>query len=347
VSVHREPFGTTTAGVEVERVVLDSGQARLSVLGWGACVQALEVPDRRGRLGDVVLGFDTLAGYEGDDAFLGAVVGRYANRIAHGRFTLDGQEHQVPTNDRGHALHGGPDGFHRHVWQVVELADEGSPAVTLRHVSPDGDMGFPGRLEATVTYRLAGSEVQIDYRAVTDRPTVVSLTQHTYFNLAGPGSGPVEDHVLTVAADGYLPVDDTGIPTGGPVPVQGTVFDFRSGKRVGDNVRRADPELLPARGFDHALVLAEGSGPAVRLVEPRSGRVLELLTDRPALQLYTGNQLDGTSVGKAGLCHRQGDGMCLETQALPDSPNHPEFPSVVLRPGEEWRSTTVWRFSAT
>lgn len=344
-SVVREPFGRTSSGADVERVRLDSGQARLAVLTWGACVQSLEVPDRDGHLGDVVLGFDDAAGYEEDDAFLGAVVGRYANRIAGGRFVLDGAEHQVPVNDRGNALHGGPEGFHQQEWGIESVEDGATPAVTLRHVSPDGHMGFPGRLETTVTYRLSGTEVRIDYRATTDRPTVVSLTQHAYLNLAGAGSGTVEDHRLAVAADRFLPVDDTGIPVGPPAPVEGAVFDFRAGKRVGDDLRRADPHLVPARGFDHALVLADGGDPAVRLQEPRSGRVLEVLTDRPCLQLYTGNQLDGTSVGKGLQCHRQGDGICLETQAYPDAPNRPDFPSTVLRPGEEWRTTTVWRFS--
>jgi aldose 1-epimerase len=350
LGIEEEPFGTTDEGSKVVRFRLQNGDLSLAVITWGAVVQALGVPDRDGHVADVVLGYDTFDGYAQDTANLGAVVGRFANRIAGGRFTLDGVDYQIPCNDQGNALHGGPEGFNRQVWSArpVESLDE--VAVELTHVSPDGHMGFPGNLSVTVRYTLGPSSVTIDYTAHTDKPTVLNLTQHTYFNLQGPGSGTIESHVLSIPASRYLPVDETGIPLGPPSPVHGTPFDFRAPKPVGRDLRAGTAQLAASHGFDHSLLLDGRHGGrlarAGRVAEPVTGRVLEVLTDQPAVQLYSGNMLDGSLVGKGQRTYRQSDGLCLETQHLPDSPNRDTYPSVVLRPGEEWRSSSVWRFRA-
>lgn len=346
--IEEEPFGTNDDGSMVVRYRLQNGDLELAVITWGAVVQALLVPDRDGHLADIVLGYDTFDGYVQDTAYLGAVVGRFANRIAQGRFTLDGDRYQIPCNDRGHALHGGPEGFDRQVWSArpVETLDE--VAVELALVSPDGQMGFPGNLSVTVRYTLGPASVRIDYTAHTDKPTVLNLTQHTYFNLQGPHGGTVESHVVSIPASRYLPVDGTGIPLGPPSPVHGTPFDFRVPKPVGRDLRAGTAQLAASRGFDHSLLLDGRHGGrlarAGRVEEPVTGRALEVFTDQPAVQLYTGNMLDGSLVGKAQRTYRQSDGLCLETQHLPDSPNRDTYPSVVLRPGQQWRSCTVWRF---
>jgi aldose 1-epimerase len=348
LSIEEQTFGTTDDGTTVDRFRLRNGDLDLAVITWGAVVQCLGVPDRDGHVTDVVLGYDTLDGYVQDTANLGAVVGRFANRIAGGRFTLDGVEYQIPCNDRGNALHGGPEGFNRQVWSARAMQSPDVVAVELTHVSPDGHMGFPGNLSVTVTYTLGRSSVTIDYRAVTDKPTVLNLTQHTYFNLQGPENGTIESHVLSIPASRYLPVDETGIPLGPPVPVHRTPFDFRSPKSVGRDLRAGTVQLTSSRGFDHSLVIDGRHGGqatrAARLEDPVTGRVLVVLTDQPAVQLYSGNLLDGAIIGKGQRAYRQSDGLCLETQRLPDSPNRETYPSVVLRPGEEWRSTTVWQF---
>ncbi|HSJ22536.1 MAG TPA: aldose epimerase family protein [Nocardioidaceae bacterium] len=346
-SIEEATFGTTADGTEVNRFRLRNGDLELAVVTWGAVVQSLRVPDRDGHLSDVVLGYDTLDGYVQDTANLGAVVGRFANRIARGRFTLDGVEYQVPCNDRGNALHGGPEGFNRQVWSGKAVESKDAVAVELTHVSADGHMGFPGRLSVTVRYTVGPSSVTIDYTAATDKPTVLNLTQHTYFNLQGPENGTIESHVLSIPASRYLPVDETGIPLGPPVPVHRTPFDFRSPKPVGRDLRAGTVQLASSKGYDHSLLIDGRHGKhlarAARVEDPTSGRALEVLTDQPAVQLYTGNLLDGSIIGKGQRTYRQSDGLCLETQHLPDSPNRQTYPSVVLRPGEEWRSTTVWQ----
>jgi aldose 1-epimerase len=348
LGIEEEPFGTTDDGSEVVRFRLRNGDLDLTVITWGAVVQSLRVPDRDGHVADVVLGYDTLDGYVQDTANLGAVVGRFANRIAGGRFTLDGVEHQVPCNDRGNALHGGPEGFNRQVWSAKASQSTDVVAVELTHVSPDGHMGFPGNLSVAVRYTLGRSSVTIDYTAHTDKPTVLNLTQHTYFNLQGPENGTIEPHVLTVPASRYLPVDEAGIPLGPPAPVHRTPFDFRSPKPIGRDLRAGTVQLASNQGFDHSLLIDGRHGGhlarAARLEDPVTGRVLEVHTDQPAVQLYTGNMLDGSIIGKGQRTYRQSDGLCLEAQHLPDSPNRDSYPSVVLRPGEEWRSTTVWQF---
>ena len=338
----RETFGRTQDGREVLRVVLRSDVAEIAVLSFGATVQSVRVPDAEGGVDDVVLGFDDLRGYLGPHPYFGSVIGRYANRIARGRFQLDGEEHQVPVNNGPNALHGGTEGFDHRLWDLV---DDDDASVTLRLVSPDGDMGFPGRLEAEVSYRLSGGDLQLEYRATTDRPTVVNLTNHAYWNLSC--SGTAEGHEVQVAANRYTPVDADLVPTGELAPVEGTAFDFRSARPLGERVRDGDEQLLRAQGYDHNLVLDGESGtlrPVAHVRDPRTGRTLEVSTDQPGVQLYSGNFLDGTLVGKGGRTYRQGDALCLETQHFPDSPNRPEFPSTVLRPGETYRTTTVYRF---
>lgn len=343
-----EPFGVTAAGKSVERYVLDNGHIEVSLLTWGATVQSLLVPDRYSDQSDVVLGFDELAGYLGDHPYLGAVVGRYANRIARGRFTLDGVDFQIPTNVRGSALHGGPEGFHRQVWAARAIDTPDELAVEFSHLSPHDTMGFPGTLDTTVAYSLDGGDIRIDYRATSDRPTILNLTQHSYFNLAGLLGGSIESHELEMPASRYLPVDSDSIPLGQTAAVDGTPFDFRRPKPVGRDIGLADEQLTHGRGFDHSWVL-DGSSTspslAARLFEARTGRMLEVLTSEPAVQFYSGNQLDGSLRGKRGRPYQRREGLCLETQHFPDSPNRPGFPSVVLRPGEEFRSTTIWRFS--
>ncbi|WP_336921369.1 aldose epimerase family protein [Aquipuribacter sp. SD81] len=348
----RRPVGTTPDGVEVHALDLSHGPLAVTVLTYGARLQSVVVPDRDGRPGEVTLGYDDLAGYLGDRAFLGATVGRYANRIGGGRFTLDGTEHRLPQNHGTATLHGGADGFHTRVWDAEEAAD----GVALRLRSPDGDMGFPGAVDVAVTVTLDDDGLRLAYEATTDAPTVVTLTNHAYWNLAGPGTGTVDDHVLTVPAARYLPVDDAFVPLGDPVPVEGTVFDLRDGARLGDRVRHGDEQLRLAGGFDHCYVLdgadsgddgADGLALAARVHDPASGRTLEVRTDEPGLQVYTGNQLPGTVAGRDGRVMRQGDGLCLETQHWPDSPNRPSYPSTVLRPGEVLRSTTLHTFGTT
>ncbi len=343
-----DAFGATESGESVERYVLDNGHIEVCLLTWGATVQSLLVPDRSSERSDVVLGFDDLTGYLGEHPYFGAVIGRYANRIARGRFSLGGEEFQIPPNDRGNALHGGPEGFHRQVWSARPSGSDDVLAVEFSHLSPHGSMGFPGTLTSTVTYTLDGADVRIDYRATTDRVTVVNLTQHSYFNLAGPLGGSVESHQLEIFASRYLPVDSDSIPTGPPASVDGTPFDFRRPKGVGHDIGSADQQLKHGLGYDHSWVLDRSPGPpslAARAVDPGSGRVLEVLTDQPAVQFYSGNQLDGTLRGKGNRAYQHRTGLCLETQHLPDSPNRPDFPSVVLRPGETFESTTIWRFS--
>lgn len=342
-AVERTPFGVTRDGRAVERYVLRDGGLQAAVLTYGATLQVLEVPGGDGRPVDVVLGYDDVAGYEDGPGYLGAVVGRYANRIARGRFELDGRTYSLPVNNGPNCLHGGTYGFDRVVWNARPLPEAGA-ALELSLVSPDGDMGFPGTLRVSVTYALAGAELTISYRATTDAPTVVNLTNHAYFNLAGAGSGTVEGHELQLDASRYVPVDATGIPLGGLADVDGTPMDFRRPTAVGARLRSPTEQLLNVQGYDHCWVFDGGSDltrPRAVLRDPGSGRRLEVRTDQPGVQLYTGNYLDGSTVGKAGRTHRQSDGLCLETQHLPDAPNQPGFASTVLRPGEEYATTTV------
>ena len=346
MSVRTEQFGTMPDGRPVERYVLEDGDVQAAVLTYGAVLQSVRAPDAAGRPAEVTLGFDDLDGYLGDTGYLGAVVGRFANRIAKGRFVLDGVEHVLPSNHGAACLHGGPEGFSAQLWSAREVPG----GVELFRTSPDGEMGFPGTVEVAVTYLLDDDGLEVRYAATTDRPTVVNLTNHAYWNLAGRGT--VEDHVLRLAASSFVAVDAGLIPTE-VSPVDGTPMDFRSPRRIGDRLRAPDAQVRHAQGYDHAWVLDEadadapdGLRTAVELHDPRSGRVLEVLTDQPSVQFYSGNFLDGTAAGRGGAALRQSDGLCLETQHLPDSPNRPDFPSTVLRPGEQYATRTVFRLGA-
>lgn len=341
-----EPFGTLPGGEPVVRHTLRRDDLSLRVVSYGAIVQSLE---RNGV--NVALGFDNLSDYverNSPGPFFGAAIGRFANRIARGRFTLDGREHAIAPNDGANALHGGERGFDRRLWEVVGRTEY---VVRLRRVSPDGEQGFPGALTVEVAYALdAGGGVEIAYRATADAPTVVNLTNHTSFNLAGEGSGTIDEHELEVRANRYLPVDASAIPDGPPAPVAGTPLDFTSPAAIGPRLRVPHPQFAVGRGLDHAYVLERAEGDdglvlAARLRDPASGRTLEVHTTEPGLQVYTGNFLDGSLVGSGGRTYRQGDGIALETQHHPDSPNRPDFPTTVLRPGEAFASRTVWRLS--
>jgi aldose 1-epimerase len=337
-------------GREAEEFVLDDGRGIVARVGThGARLLSLRVPDRTGTPVEVALGYDRLEDWAEDDGFMGATIGRCANRIARGRFELDGRSFHVPINNPPNALHGGPQGFDKAVWRAEPAAD--AAALTLTHVSPDGDQGFPGILRASVRYALTGDgALALDYTAETDRATVVNLTNHAYFNLAGGGS--VLDHVLMIAADRFTPVDAALIPTGELRPVSGTPFDFREPARVGARVDEpGDDQLGAAGGYDHNFVLRPATpGGAMRFaarVEERArGLSMEVWTTEPGLQFYSGNFLDGSRRGRGGAALGHRGGFCLETQHFPDSPNRPDFPSVLLRPGETFRSSTLYRFAA-
>jgi aldose 1-epimerase len=337
--------GVLPDGRPVRRIVLGAPPGPvLTLLDLGATVQSLEVLCGDGLRRDVVLGQESPEQYLESTDYLGATVGRYANRIARGRFRLDGTEVVVGTHDRGNHLHGGPDGFDRRTWEIAAHTDTHAELVL---VSPDGDQGFPGTVRAAVRFEVAGDEVRVDLTASTDATTVVNLTSHAYFNLDGTGAGTVDDHELTVEADEYTPADRTGIPLGSHAPVSGTAFDFRTPARIGPAVRSGEEQVTWARGVDHNYVL-RGSGlrRAAALTSRRTGTTLELHTDQPGLQVYTGNFLDGSRPSADGGRYRQGDGIALEPQLFPDTPNRPEFGSAVLRPGETYRSSLVWRFGA-
>src|SRR6266545_69216 len=348
--ITREAFGTTTDGKSVDAFTLTNAKGlELRAITYGATIIALRVPDRQGHLDDIVLGYPTLAGYLEKSPYFGAIVGRYGNRIARGRFTLDGATYGLATNDGPNHLHGGVRGFDKVVWSASPSETETSAAVALSYTSPAGEEGYPGTLAVRVTYTLTDeNELRLDYLATTDRATPVNLTQHSYFNLAGAGSGDILRHVLTIAADRYTPVDATLIPTGEIASVAGTPFDFRTPTAIGARIGQQDIQLERGRGYDHNWVLTRAGDSlalAARVTEPTSGRTLDVLTTEPGMQFYSGNFLDGTITGKDGRVYRHRYGFCLETQHFPDSPNHPNFPSTILRPGREYRSTTVFQFS--
>jgi aldose 1-epimerase len=351
-STERDVFGHLADGRVVERVTL-RGQAGFEarILSYGATLQALMVPDRGGRCEDVMLGHDDLAGYVEGRGFFGVTVGRYANRIANSRFMLDGREVRLAANDGPHSLHGGPDGFDRHLWQITGLGDQGGPYVTLSHVSADGEACYPGRLDASVTYRLTGpAELTLVYEARTDRPTIVNLTNHSFFNLEGGACGvQALDHVLMIPAERYLAIDGAAIPLPEhPRPVADTLFDFRRPTAIGARIRHDDVQLRNGRGYDHNYCFDAADEPQLvaRLEAPRSGRVLELWTDQPGVQFYSGNFLDGSIPGKRGVLYRQSDGICLEPQIWPDAPNREDFPSARLVPGDVYRHHSIYRFSS-
>ena len=350
----RAEFGRTADGKSVEAVSLtNAAGVTVRIISLGAAIQSVVVPDRDGVMVDVALGYPTLDGYLTKPEYFGATVGRVANRISGGRFTLDGVTHQTSQNDGENALHGGAKGFDKVLWEVVDVKNGPEASVTLRYVSPDGDQGYPGVLTATATYALnEQNELSVDYGATTDRTTVVSLSNHGYWNMAGEGAAAgAMGNVLTIPAAEYTPTDAAAIPTGEFRRVDGTVFDFRTPTAVGARVRDAsDEQIVFGRGYDHNWVISRERSSQPRVIatleDPASGRTLELISDQPGLQFYSGNFLEGTVIGKAGRLYRQGDAIVLEPQAFPDTPNRPEFGSVRLDPGQQYRNRMVFRFSA-
>lgn len=347
----KELFGTLADGTKVYRWSLENGGTRMKVLSYGGIVQTLELPDRHGRYANVVAGFDDIADYVAKSPYFGALIGRYGNRIGKGQFTLDGTAYQLSVNDGANSLHGGAKGFDKHVWHVEPFTKGSDVGLHLHYTSVDGEMGYPGTLRTTVTYTLTRhGDWRIDYAATTDKATVANLTSHVYWNLAGEGSGTIEDHELTIAASRYTPTDSGLIPTGELAKVAGTPFDFRHAKPIGRDIRAGHEQQVQAKGYDHNWVLDKGitAKPehVATLRDPRSGRTLKIATDQPGLQFYSGNFLDGTLTGTGGRTYRQGDALCLETQHFPDSPNHANFPSTVLRPGQTYRTSTLHTFGA-
>ncbi len=343
----RHPFGQTKDGQAVEMFILTNRNGMVAkVITYGATLTELDVPDSGGKPGNIVLGFDTLAGYLGEEPYFGATIGRVANRIAKGTFTLNGVTYHVPVNNGPNSLHGGTRGFDKVVWQAEAVAGSADPAVKFTHRSPDGDQGYPGNLVATVTYTLTGENgLRLDYTATTDKATPVNLTNHSYFNLAGDGADSILDHVLLIEADDFTPVNDTLIPTGEIKPVKGTPMDFTTPMAIGARIAQV-PGPKPG-GYDHNYVLRGGGKSlalAARVREPKTGRVREVLTTEPGLQFYSGNFLDGTIKNRNGVPYKQHDAFCLETQHFPDSVNHPNFPSTILQPGQTYRSQTIYRF---
>jgi aldose 1-epimerase len=346
----KEEWGKGPDGQSVERYTLKNAKGtEASIITYGGIVQALKTADRAGQFTDIVLGFDSLEGYLKGHPYFGALIGRYGNRIAKGRFKLNGVEYKLATNNGANALHGGLRGFDKRVWRAREV-EGNAQALELTYVSKDGEEGYPGTLTARVVYTLTdNNELKLEYTATTEKDTVVNLTNHSYFNLKGAGQGDILDHKVTINADRFTPVDEGLIPTGELKPVAGTPFDFRTPAAIGSRISAPDEQLKLGRGYDHNFVLNGAQGAlsfAARVMEETTGRVMEVHTTEPGLQFYTGNFLDGTITGKNGVVYKHRYGFCMETQHFPDSPNKPQFPSTVLKPDGTYRSTTVYRFSA-
>lgn len=349
-AIDHRPFGTTPDGVPVNVYTLTNAHGmEVRVTNYGGTVVSIKTPDRHGQLGDVVLGFDTFDGYLHNTPYFGATVGRYGNRIAKGRFALDGVTYKLAQNDGDNHLHGGLRGFDKVVWTAKTVDTVDGPALELGYLSKDGEEGYPGNLAVTVRFHLDDhNALHIDYTATTDKKTVVNLTNHSYFNLAG--AGDILSHVLEIEADRFTPVDKGLIPTGVLQPVAGTPFDFRTPTAIGARIDAKNQQLQYAGGYDHNFVLSKAPGTlgvAARVTDPASGRVLEVSTTEPGVQFYSGNFLDGRLVGTGGTMYRQGDGFAMETQHFPDSPNKPQFPSTTLRPGQTYDSTSVYSFSTS
>ena len=349
-----EPFGETADGEAVELYTLTNANGmEVKILTYGGIVQSISVPDRDGNLANVTLNQSDLEGYLDGHPYFGNITGRYANRIARGTFTLDGEMYRLALNNGENTLHGGELGFDKVVWDASEVTDGDGVGLQLSRTSPDGEEGYPGALAVEVTYTLTDDdEIRIDYHATTDAPTVVNLTNHAYWNLSGEGAGSTYDHELQINASNYTPVDPTLIPTGEIAPVAGTAFDFTQPHAIGERIRDgSDDQLRIGQGYDHNFVLDRPSPDDASMIvaaeayDPASGRVLTVSTTEPGIQFYSGNFLDGTVVGESGQVYRQGDGFALETQHYPDSPNQPDFPSTVLLPGEDYATTTIYAFS--
>ncbi len=347
----RAPFGSVPDGA-VEMVTLDNGHGtRARIMTYGATLQALEVPDRDGTSADIVLGYGDVAMYVAKPNYFGATVGRYANRIAKGQFTIDGRTYTLPVNNNGQSLHGGTKGFDKRIWSITKVDSGATASVTFAYTSADGEQGYPGKLDVTATYALDEAGVlRVDYGATTDKPTIVNITNHSYFNLGGEAAAhTILDERLTIPAQAYTPVDSVLIPTGELRKVEGTPFDFRQPTKIGARVRDGrDEQIRFGQGYDHNFVLDRGTGAmrlAARVEDPRSGRVMAISTDQPGVQFYSGNFLDGTAVGKSGHSYRESDALALEPQLFPDTPNHPAFGSARLDPGQTYHSTIVYTFS--
>lgn len=347
--VVRSSFGTLPDGTAVDLYTLtNAGGMEVHVTNYGGIITSIKTPDRDGKLGDITLGYDSLQGYLQGTAYFGAIVGRYANRIGKAQFKLDGHTYKLPANNGPNTLHGGITGFDKAVWKAEPFEKPGEVGIVFTHTSPDGDQGFPGALATQVTYTLTDrNELAFDYKATTDKPTVVNLTQHAYFNLAGEGSGDVLGHEVIIHADRYTPVDSTLIPLGKLASVEGTSLDFRNKTAIGARIDSDHPQMKLGNGYDHNYVVNRQGNElvlAARVEEPTTGRVMEVRTTEPGVQFYTGNSLDGT-IGKSNHAYDRRNGLCLETQHFPDSPNKPGFPTTTLRPGEEYHSRTVYRFT--
>ena len=347
-SIMKEPFGKTKDGKEVDIYTLKNKNGAIAkIMTYGALVTELHVPDKKGNSGDIVLGFDNLAAYEAGHPYFGATTGRVANRIANGKFTLNGEEYTLAKNNGPNHLHGGVVGLDKRIWSAKDVPTQNGVAVEFHYLSPDGEEGYPGNLAIFVTYTLNdNNELIIDYKATTDKATPVNLTNHSYFNLAGAGNGNIYDHELQIKASQYTPVDENLIPVGAHASVKSTIMDFREPTRIGQDIKETNSDPL---GFDHNWVLDKKNEGALEKVisvyEPTSGRVMEISTTEPGVQFYTGNFLDGTLTGKSGKVYHQHYAFCLETQHFPDSINQPNFPSIVLKPGETYTQTTVHKFS--
>jgi aldose 1-epimerase len=352
--ITRAPFGRMPDGTQVDGYTIRNARGTsMHVITYGGIITSLRTADRNGQFDDVVLGFDSLDPYLTNSPYFGAIIGRYANRIAKGRLSVDGRKYQVPVNNGPNSLHGGTRGFDKVVWKAKSFENDTAAGVVLTHVSPDGDMGYPGRLDVRVTYTLNDrDELVVDYAATTSKPTPVNLSQHSYFNLAGDGRRDILGHLVQLDASWYTPVDSTLIPTGELASVDDTPFDFRTPSAIGARIGHTHQQLEFARGYDHNFVLGErgsagGLRLAARVVEPTTGRTLDVYTDQPGIQFYSGNFLDGSIRGKAGRVYAHRFGFCLETQHFPDSPNKPTFPSTILRPAERYESRTVFRFGTS
>ena len=342
-------FQTELNGKKTDLFFLNNGDIKVAITNFGGRIVGLEVPDREGKMADIVTGFSSIDQYiNAEEPFHGALIGRFGNRIAKGKFTLDGQTYSLPVNNDPNHLHGGPEGFHNVVWDVRSFTDT---TLTLFYFSSDGEMGYPGNLSATVKYTITrNNDIIIDYHATTDKKTVINLTSHPFFNLGGEGSGTINNHILTINADHYTPVDETLIPLGVIAPVAGTPFDFRIGKPIGQDLNENIDQLAHSKGYDHNFVLNKPENPkemnfAASVSEPESGRKMIVYTQEPGLQFYGGNFSDGSTILKSGQAHRFRESFALETQHFPDSPNQPDFPSTVLYPGQDYKTRTIYHFT--